>query len=108
MESKEVEHDKKCYEYHRQKYLKLQEQFKNEQDKAHDSTREYYQLLQKSDKVTLTPSLFVLLIDSKGRSFVPSLAFTEIYKGLCKLKNKILKEAKNVHFLIWKGDFQSF
>ena len=54
MESKEVEHDKKCYEYHRQKYLKLQEQFKNEQDKAHDSTREYYQLLQKSDKVTLT------------------------------------------------------
>jgi len=54
MDSREIEHDKKCYEYHRQKYLKLQEQLKNEQDKAHENTREYYQMLQKgTDKVII-------------------------------------------------------
>lgn len=46
-------HEKKAYEAHKQKYLKLQEQLKNEQDKIHDSTRECYRLIQSSDRVSL-------------------------------------------------------
>jgi len=55
--SHDSEH-KKCYEYYRTKCFKLQEQLNTEQEKANEAVREYCLLIQKSDKVRWSRSLF--------------------------------------------------
>ena len=60
--SHDSEHDKKCYEYYRTKCFKLQEQLNTEQEKANEAVREYCLLIQKSDKVRSSCSLYSSLL----------------------------------------------